>query len=229
MTEIYYDLETTGTNVETDRIVQIAAIKMVDGIEKKRLNIILNPSTPIPTQASDVHRITDEMVKNRPTFKDVGMKLFRFFDGCILVGYNSINFDTPLLKNEFNRLGLTLDIPSEIDSYQIWNNMEKNKKLSDAYKRFCHREMDETQAHDALYDIEITMKVINSQKIVFNTYSKSELADISKPMNNKIVDGVMMFGKFKGKTIEWVKSNEQQYVTWLLNSDIDEKIKKELS
>jgi DNA polymerase-3 subunit epsilon len=225
MKEIYFDLETTGTNPVKDRIVELSAIIFIDNEEVKRLNLLINPEVDIPAQASQVHRITNEMVKDKKTFADIADKLYKLFEDAILIGYNSINFDTPLLINEFKRCGINFKPKDEIDVYQIWVNKEKTKKLNDAYKRFCLKDMDPEQSHRALYDVECTRQVFGSQKIVYNLWDNNELIKLSKPSTNKIKDGKFNFGKYKGKTIKEIKQEDRQYINWLLLSDIEDEVK----
>src|SRR3990172_1844736 len=155
---IYFDLETTGVETETARIVELACIKYKpDGTQEEK-TILVNPTIPIPKEASDVHNITDEMVKDKPTFKQYAQGMRDWFKDCDLAGFNSNNYDVPLLSAEFERAGLEgIDWnPNLFDVLTLYRNLFPNT-LSDVYKRLTGEELE--GAHGALADITAT-KVI---------------------------------------------------------------------
>ena len=138
------DLETTGTNLGTDRIIEIAIVKLLpDGNQVVKRKII-NPQMPIPKAATEIHGITDEIVKDAPTFKQVANELKQFIDGCDLAGYNSNRFDIPMLMEEFLRAGIKFDMKNRrmLDVQQIFHMMEK-RTLGAAYKFYCEKELHE--------------------------------------------------------------------------------------
>jgi len=218
---LFFDLETTGLNIDQDRIVQIAAIKYFinDGLD--RINNLVNPTIPIKREASDVHNIFDFDVNNKPTFKEQSKVLFDFFDNSDWAGYNILNFDVPLLLNEFRRCGLTFKHnPRYIDCYQIYKE-QVSHTLSGAVKFYLKK--DHTDAHDALGDVNATVGVFNSQiafedempntvEGIYDKYRDSHQVDIAGKLRlndeNKVV---VAFGKHKGKRIRQVP---EDYLKW---------------
>ena len=155
---IYFDIESTGVDTELSRIVEIACIKYnVDGTKEEK-TIVVNPTVPIPLEASEVHGITDEMVADKPTFKQYAQAVRDWFFGCDLAGFNSNNFDVPLLSAEFERAGLEGINwnPSLVDVMQLYRNLFPNT-LSDVYKRLTGKELE--GAHGALVDIRGTKEI----------------------------------------------------------------------
>lgn len=149
---IYFDIESTGVETETARIVELACIKYnVDGTREEK-TILVNPGVPIPIEASDVHGITDEMVKDKPFFKQYSQAIRNWFDGCDLAGFNSDNYDIPLLSAEFERSGLEGINwnPNLLDIMKLYRLLYPNT-LSDVYKRLTGKELE--GAHGALVDI----------------------------------------------------------------------------
>lgn len=147
----FIDLETTGTNLATDRIVEIAIVKVnTDGsrLTKRRL---INPQMPIPKGSSDVHGITDDMVKDAPSFRQVANEIKQFIEHCDIGGYNSNRFDIPLLVEEFLRTGLEFSVDGRklIDVQRVFHLMEQ-RTLSAAYKFYCQKVLD--GAHGAEVD-----------------------------------------------------------------------------
>src|SRR6478752_9065069 len=138
------DLETTGIDLATDKIVEIAIVKLMpDGTTQKKRKLV-NPQKPIPPASSSVHGITDEMVKNAPTFKQVANEIKQFIDNCDLGGYNSNRFDIPMLIEEFMRAGLDFSTDGRrmLDVQKIFHMMEQ-RTLSAAYKFYCDKCLDE--------------------------------------------------------------------------------------
>ncbi len=155
---IYFDIESTGVETETARIVELACIKYnVDGTQEEK-TILVNPGVPIPIEASDVHGITDEIVKDKPFFKQYAQAIRNWFDGCDLAGFNSDNFDIPLLSAEFERSGLEGINwnPNLLDIMKLYRLLYPNT-LSDVYKRLTGKELE--GAHGALVDIVGTKEI----------------------------------------------------------------------
>ena len=167
---VIFDLETTGTDLATDRIVELAMIKIhTDGrIEKKPEHrgaahrLLINPGMPIPLESSLIHGIYDEDVADRPTFKQYAKSMSEFLDGCDLGGYNSNRFDVPFLAEEFLRAGVDFELEGRnlIDVQNIFHKMEQ-RTLRAAYKFYCDKDLD--GAHEALPDTEATMEVLLAQ------------------------------------------------------------------
>lgn len=155
---IYFDIESTGTNTEKDRIIELACVKYnPDGTVEEKY-ILVSPEMPIPQEASDVHGITDEKVKDKPTFKQYAVGVRAWFQDCDLAGYNSNVFDIPLLSAEFFRAGLEpIDWnPSLFDLILLYRNLFPNT-LSDVYKRLTGKDLE--NAHSASEDIYATKEI----------------------------------------------------------------------
>ena len=160
---IFFDLETTGTNTATDRIVQIGAIKVMPGDgEREEKNVLINPGIPIPPQATAVHGISDEAVKDAPYFRQIAKSFAAWLAGCDLAGYNSDNFDVPMLVEEFARAGVLF--PEEgirfVDILKIERNVNSHR-LEETYRRYTGQPLEE--AHDALADVRATAAVFEKQ------------------------------------------------------------------
>jgi len=219
---VWYDLETTGTDVDEARIVELAAIKTdLQGNIIDRLYFKLNPQCLIPKGASEVHGITNNDVYNCPTFEDLATELLDFFQYCVLAGYNNQNYDDPILMKEFERCGLQLEIRESIDVYLLWMKMEKTKRLGDAYKRFCNKELENW--HSAEADILATMEIFGAQKEIYSIELK-DVVQITRK-EKKIIDGKFNFGKHKGKKLTEV---DRGYLEWLILNYKDEEVKEEI-
>jgi DNA polymerase III subunit epsilon len=235
----FIDLETTGTNVSTDRIVQIAVLKVFpDGTDILKQQII-NPTIPIPVEASKVHGIYDQQVLEKETFFDVAPKIINFIDDCDFAGYNSNKFDIPLLVAECIRVGIDFKLEDRkfIDVQTIFHKMQP-RTLKAAYKFYCGQELD--GAHNAANDIRATYEVFKSQ---LQKYENAELEDdngnLYHPIQNnidvlatftpfdlldptkKIVYNdagleILTFGKHKGKTLVEVYATDPGYLDWII-------------
>src|SRR5574338_735528 len=158
----FIDLETTGTNLGSDRIVEIAIVKILPDGTKSVKRKIINPEMPIPAGASDVHGITDDMVKDAPTFRQAANELKQMLDGCDIAGYNYNRFDIPLLMEEFLRVQVDFDMKGRrmIDVQKIFHQMEQ-RTLSAAYKFYCNKKLE--GAHSAEVDAAATYEILLSQ------------------------------------------------------------------
>ncbi len=228
---IFFDLETTGTNVATDRIVELSYIKLFPGSkEPQKKTLRINPEMPIPAQATAVHHITDDDVKNEPTFKQIAKELANVFEGCDIAGFNSNRFDVPLLAEEFLRAEVKVDFSRRkfIDVQTIFHKMEQ-RTLSAAYKFYCHKDLE--GAHSALADTEATYEVLKAQLdkypslkndveylSAFSTQSKNVDLAGRFVYNNAGVE-VFNFGKYKGRPVEEVLSTDPGYYGWMMNGD----------
>ena len=239
----FFDLETTGVNVASDRIVEISILKaMPDGTEEIK-TMRINPGIPIPLESSLIHGIYDEDVRHSKTFKQAGEELARFLDDCDLAGYNSNKFDIPVLMEEFLRAGIGFDIENRhfVDVQNIFHQMEQ-RTLKAAYQFYCGKVIE--NAHSAEADIKATYEVLLSQ---IGKYENQDWEDkkgnISKPVQNNIEalhkftnlnkpvdfaarmvyneDGieVINFGKHKGRAVEDVLQAEPSYYNWMQNGD----------
>ena len=227
---IFFDLETTGTNVVKDRIVELSYIKVYpDGREETKSRRI-NPEMHIPEQATAVHHITDDDVKDEPTFRQVSKALLAIFDGCDIAGYNSNKFDVPLLIEEFARVGLNFDISGRnfIDVQNIFHKMEQ-RTLVAAYRFYCGKELD--GAHSALCDTQATYEVLKSQLERYDTLENDveKLAEFSRAGRGIdlaarfVLDDndvpIMNFGKHKGKPVKEVFKKEPSFYAWIMQGD----------
>jgi len=249
---VFLDLETTGINVVTDRIVEIALLKIFpDGREEEKL-LRINPGIPIPPQASAIHGIFDDDVRDAPLFKEVAKIIARFIEGCDLAGFNSTRFDIPLLTEEFLRVDLDLDLKKHkfVDVQIIFHRMEK-RTLSAAYKFYLLNDLE--NAHNAMADTKATYEVLKAQ---IERYDGVEFDDNGKktiPIVNSVdalssfsafdksVDfagriiydekgvEIFNFGKHKGKTVENVLRTEPGYYSWMMQGEFPLYTKKVLT
>lgn len=230
----FYDLETTGTKVSTDRIVSISVLKLNPDGSTEGKSMYINPTIPIPKAASDVHGITDDMVKDAPTFKQVSKGIYKFFEGCDIAGYNSNNFDNALLYEEFLRCGIeypTADVKS-VDVLNIFKKME-TRTLSYAYKFYCGKDLD--SAHDSKHDTLACKEIFLAQVEKYPELLDKEIdfyRDFSKVDDRVDFAGQIVrdaegnlrynFGKANGKKI----SEDTGFGEWMLKQTfITEKTK----
>jgi DNA polymerase-3 subunit epsilon len=250
---VVLDLETTGMNIATDRIVEIALLKInIDRTEEEKL-LLINPEMPIPPEVSKIHGITDEDIKDKPTFKEVAKTLAKFIEGCDLCGFNSNRFDIPLLAEEFLRADVDIDLKKHkfVDVQAIFHKMEK-RTLAAAYKFYCDKKL--VDAHSAMADTKATYEVLKAQ---LDMYEETEVEDnkgiISKPIVNDVeklsefssydknVDfvgrivyndkgvEVFNFGKNKGIPVEKVLKEQPGYYGWMMDSEFPLYTKKVLT
>lgn len=162
---IVFDLETTGLDIAKDSIIQISYIKVSPDGTEDRQNLFVNPGRPIPYEVVELTHITDDMVKDAPSFREIAPKLAEEFAGCDFAGFNSNGFDVPMLAEEFLRVGIAFDFSQSrlIDACTIFMKMER-RNLAAAYKFYCGRKMeDDFQAHLANEDTEATYRVLQGQ------------------------------------------------------------------
>ncbi|MBP9186005.1 MAG: 3'-5' exonuclease [Bacteroidia bacterium] len=237
---IVFDLETTGTSVNKDRIVEFSYIKvMPDGTENVK-TMRFNPEMPIPLEVSLIHGIYDEDIKDAPLFKQKAKELAEEFKGCDFAGFNSNKFDFPLMVEEFLRAGVEFDVENRkfVDAQRIFHMMEQ-RTLSAAYKFYCNKEL--VNAHSAEADTIATLEVLKAQiehyeglqndvEFLHNFTKQDKNVDLAGRMiyNN---DGkpVINFGKHKGKLVEEVFKTDYGYYDWMMNGDFAEDTKRRLT
>src|SRR5687768_15288539 len=158
----FFDIESTGTNITHDRIIEIAVIKIMPNGEVHRKSNLLNPGIPIPPESSVFHGIFDEDVKDKPTFKEVARELARFIEGADLSGFSILKMDVPMLVEEFLRAGVDFDYQRKkiIDAQKIFHLMEK-RTLAAAYRFYINKDLQES--HTAEADAEASMEVLIAQ------------------------------------------------------------------
>lgn len=235
----FLDLETTGINVSTDKIVEIAIVKISpDGTQVIKRKLI-NPEMPIPKSASDIHGISDEMVKDAPTFKSVANEIKQFIEGADLAGYNSNRFDIPMLNEEFLRAGVSVDVESRklLDVQKVFHMMEQ-RTLTAAYKFYCQKNLDD--AHSAEADAMATWEVLEAQLLKYPQIGNTVEAIVKFTGEDQIVDfarrfviengvEVFNFGKHKGKPVTQVLKEEPQYYDWMMKGDFALHTKQKLT
>jgi len=236
----FFDLETTGTDISKDRIVEIAVLKLHPDGTKETLELRVNPEMPIPPEVSAVHGITNEMVADAPTFKQQSQKIYGFIKGCDLAGFNSDRFDIPLLVEELLRAEIDFDFKSTktIDVQTIFHKMEA-RTLTAALRFYCNQEL--TDAHSALADTQATHDVLLSQleryeelepNVAFlNDFStRRKTADFAGfVVYDKAGELCFGFGKHKGKKVTEILEKEPGYFGWVLNADFPRYTKKVLT
>lgn len=237
---VFFDLETTGTSVVSDRIVEIGLIKLLPGGLSERKRYLINPTVIIPLEVSKIHGITNEMVKDAPTFKMIAAELELFLKNCDFAGYNSNRFDVPLLVEEFLRADVTFDCENRkfIDVQRIFHQMEP-RTLGAALKFYCGKEL--TNAHSAEADTDATLQILLAQLERYPTLENNiEFLDKYAGIGN-VVDfagrlvydekgrEVINFGKHKGKFVADVLKSEPSYFDWIMQSDFTLDTKRKLT
>lgn len=233
---VFFDLETTGTNITRDRIVELSYIKVYpDGHEEEKSRRI-NPEMHIPEESTAIHHITDADVADAPTFRQIARSLLAIFDDCDIAGYNSNKFDVPVLMEEFARAGLNFDITGRrfVDVQNIFHKMEQRTLIA-AYRFYCGGELE--NAHSAMADTRATYDVLKGQ---LDRYPGLEndvqyLAEFSKMGNNldlaarivKDANGVPVFnfGKHKGRPVKEVLRKEPSFYDWMMQGDFPKNTK----
>lgn len=236
---VFIDLETTGLNLATDRIVEIAIIKIMPDRTRTVKHKLINPQIPIPKTASDIHGITDEKVKDAPAFKEVANELKQFIDNADLSGYNSNRFDIPLLMEEFLRAGIPFDMTARrmVDVQTIFHMNEK-RTLEAAYKFYCEKEM--IDAHSAEADASATWEILEAQleryehlgdsvDTILKFTGEEEVVDFARRFVMENGVEVFNFGKFKGRPVCDVLKAEPQYYDWMMKGDFPLHTKQKLT
>jgi DNA polymerase III subunit epsilon len=239
----FFDLEATGVNVASDRIVEISILKAMPNGEEIIKTLKINPTIPIPLESSLIHGIYDDDIKNAPTFKEVAHEIADFLVDADLAGYNSNKFDIPMLLEEFLRVGVDFDLDNRkfVDVQNIFHQMEQ-RTLKAAYKFYCGKDI--INAHSAEADIKATYEVLLSQiekyegkdwedkKGVVSQPVKNDVdalhdfTNLNKPVDfagrlvyNEDGEPVFNFGKHKSKTVFQVFDEEPSYYSWMMNGD----------
>lgn len=228
---IFFDLETTGLDIAKDRIVELCYIRVEPNGNEESRSMRINPGMHIPEASTNTHGITDEDVKDCPTFADVAPQLAQAFKDCDLAGFNSNRFDLPLLAEEFMRAGTNIDLSRSqaIDVQNIFHKMEK-RTLAAAYKFYCGRNLE--NAHSALADTQATYEVLQAQLDRYPDDLQNDvdfLADFSRMNRNIDFAGrfvydengkeLINFGKYKGKAVSEILSKDPGYYGWIMQGD----------
>ncbi len=248
----FFDLETTGVNIATDKIVEIAILKVMPDGSEHIYNKRVNPGKPIPVESSMFHGIYDEDIKDAPLFKELAQEIAVFLNDSDLAGYNSNKFDVPMLMEEFLQAGVdfSLEGRSFIDVQNIFHQMEQ-RTLKAAYRFYCDKSLD--NAHQAEADVRATYEVLQAQLIKYNgmpyedkhgkvsypvvndVKALHDFTNLSKPVDfagrlvyNMENEVVINFGKHKGRSIFEVFEKEPSYYAWMQNGDFPLYTKKVL-
>lgn len=235
----FFDLETTGVNIATDRIVEIGIVIMhVDG-SKTSHRYLINPTIPIPIETSMIHGIYDKDVADAPTFAAMADELFDMLNPCDLGGFNSNRFDVPLLIEEFLRVdkNFSLDNRNLIDVRNIFVMMER-RDLTAAYKFYCDKDLE--NAHSALADVEATQEVFIAQMERYaelsgdmdelNKATRNDLNQLDTANRLTLLQGkpAFNFGKYRGQYVEEVLKKDAGYYNWIMRSDFSLHTKQKL-
>ena len=235
---VFFDIEATGLNIATDRIVELCYIKLLpDGAQEER-TLRFNPGIHISAEATAVNGITDADVAHEPHFRDLAHELEGVFAGCDLAGFNSNSFDIPMLVEEFIRAGINFDITGckFVDVQNIFHKMEQ-RNLVAAYKFYCQKNLDD--AHTALADTRATLEVLEAQLDRYADTLKNSvdyLAEFSRRNRNVDLAGRIVlneqgvetinFGKYRGRPVAEVLRRDPGYYAWLMQGDFTQNTKQ---
>nr|WP_067063775.1 3'-5' exonuclease [Mucilaginibacter sp. L294] len=248
----FFDLETTGTNIGADRIVEISVIKLNPDGSEEVLTLRVHPGIPIPLESSLVHGIYDEHIKDEKQFHELGQQIADFIHDSDLAGYNSNKFDIPMLMEEFLRAGISFDLDNRhfVDVQNIFHQMEQ-RTLKAAYQFYCDRSI--VNAHSAEADTRATMEVLLAQieryenqewedkkgnkstPVVGDVEALHKFTNLSRPVDfagrmvyNEQGEELINFGKHKGKRVEDVLNVEPSYYSWMMQGDFPLYTKRKL-
>lgn len=236
----FFDLETTGTDITKDRIVEISILKVFPNGNRESKTWLVNPTIPIPKAASEIHGITNERVANEPTFSEIAKTIHNMIKDSDLAGYNSDRFDIPLLAEEMLRANVDFDLGNRVavDVQTIFHKMEQ-RTLGAAYKFYCGKTL--SDAHSAQADTNATYEILkaqldryqeleNNMKKLSEFTARKQTVDFAGfiIMNDKNEE-IFTFGKHKGRKVEDVLEEEPGYFGWILNADFPLYTKKVLT
>ena len=236
----FIDIEATGSNAATDRIVEIAIIKQLPDGSRTIKRKLINPQIPIPQVVCDIHGITDEMVKEAPTFKQAAQEIKQFLDGCDLSCYNAYRLDIPMLVEEFIRAGVEFEMKNRklVDVQKIFHQMEQ-RTLGAAYKFYCNKLLD--GAHGAEVDAAATAEILSAQLEKYPQLGNNIDSILKGIGEDNIIDfarrfifddkgkEVFNFGKHKGRPIADVLKTEPQYYDWMMKGEFPMNTKQKLT
>ncbi|MBI1286958.1 MAG: 3'-5' exonuclease [Flavobacteriales bacterium] len=236
----FFDLETTGVNVATDRIVEISIIKLNPDGSEETMTELVNPGMPIPLESSAVHGITDDKVAGKPSFNELAPAITDFIGNADLAGYNCLKFDVPLLLEEYHRNEIEFSMKNRkvVDVQNIFHKMEQ-RTLVAAYKFYCDGDL--TNAHSAEADTRATLEVLKAQVEKYDELDGNVemLSDFSKRGNaidfaghiveNEKGEAVFNFGKNKGKSVVEVLKTQPGYYGWMMDAQFPSYTKKVLT
>ena len=227
---VFFDLETTGMNIASDRIVEISYLKVFPDQREEVKTYRVNPGIPIPDAVTAIHGISNDDIKDAPSFKEIAKTLANTFEGCDFAGYNSNKFDLPLLAEEFIRANIDFDLKKRkfIDVQVIFYKKEQ-RTLSAAYQFYCNKEL--VNAHSAETDTRATYEVLQAQLDMYsdlqnNIDKLSEFSSHSRSVDfagrivyNEKNEEIFNFGKYKGQTVVSIFTKDPSYYSWIMNGD----------
>ena len=237
---VFLDLETTGINITSDRIVEISLLKITPEGSEQDYSTRVNPEMPIPEKSTEIHGITDKDVEKAPKFREIAKKVTSFMEGCDLAGFNALKFDIPVLAEELLRVNVDFNFNNRkyVDVQVIFHKKEQ-RTLSAAYQFYCHKVLKD--AHSSMADTIATYEVLKAQlekyedlpdnveKLAeFSSYNNS--ADfIGRIIYDENGEEIFNFGKYKGKSVTRVLSDDPSYYSWMMNGDFSLYTKKVLT
>jgi DNA polymerase III subunit epsilon len=246
----FFDLETTGTNLQNDRVVELSIVKVFPDGEREVKTRRINPEMHIPEESAAIHGIRDEDVKDSPTFKQVSKNLYIYLEGCDLAGYNIAKFDVPMLVKEFSRSGLNFTVEDRkiVDAYSLFCKMEP-RTLTAAYKYFCGKTLE--NAHSSQADTLATLDILESQLAKYSSFPKdmlpegmeafpSDLTSLHELCNQRPPDAIDPDGRFKwkegeavvgfgrnaGTLLRVIAIENPDFLRWMIKSDFSDAAKK---
>lgn len=238
---IFFDLETTGTDPASDRIIEISGLRVTPDGQRDAKTRLINPERPIPADATAIHKITDDDVRDAPPFRQIARSLLDWLDGADLAGFNVARFDAPLLDREFRDCGLDLALPSRriVDAMVIFHRKER-RDLTAAVRFYLDR--DHEEAHSAEADVSATLEVLEAQLECYDDLPRTVdgLAQWSRAGRPGTIDpdgkfiwkngeAVFAFGKHQGKPLKAVAQSTPDYLRWIVSSDFPEEAKQLVS
>ena len=237
---IVFDLETTGINTTTDRIVELYMIKLTPDGEREDVHEYINPGRPIPPEVTAIHGISDEMVKDKPQFGEIAPRIFEFIKGCDFGGFNSNKFDMPMLVEELMRNGIEPDLMEVkfVDAQRIFHKMEP-RNLTAAFKYYYQKDLE--NAHSAKADTEATLEIILAQAERYDEFENTPEAIHKFTNQDKLVDLAgrfvrddqgevyFNFGKYRGRKFEEVMKTDHGYYDWMMRGEFPSQTKKVMS
>ncbi|MEJ7739081.1 MAG: 3'-5' exonuclease [Chitinophagaceae bacterium] len=235
----FIDLEATGPKLETDRIVEIAIVRLSTNNTRQVKRKLINPEIPIPANITAIHGITNDMVNDAPVFKQVANEIKQFLDNCDLGGYNSNRFDIPMLMEEFLRVDIEFSMKDRrlLDVQKIYHMMEQ-RTLTAAYKFYCEKDLQ--GAHGAEADAAATCEVLEAQLKKYEQLGNTIDSILKFTGDDMIVDfarrfimdngiEIFNFGKYKGRAVAEVLKVEPQYYDWMMKGDFTLHTKQKLT
>ncbi len=231
---VVFDLETTGTDIVRDKIVEVALVKLqVDGT-RDRLVHRVNPGIPIPAETTAIHGISDADVADKPKFEVLADEILAFIGDCDLGGYNALKFDIPILQNELRRIGKTLSLAgrSLVDPQRIFF-LREPRDLTSAYRFYCGKEL--VGAHGAEADAEATLEVLLGQLDRYTDLPAS-VEELHEIVSEGLIDSegrfrwregeaVIGFGKNRGQTLRDMATKSPEYLRWMIGAEFSDDVK----